>query len=589
MKVYWLMVLSMIGAPYAFSVENQTKPMYDPPFIISAWGGPEAKLELYKEFADCGFNVYTFGEPALAKAVGIKAMVCDNQLFAVKRDSPDFEKNIKMVVEKYSKDPTVVGLFLADEPSVAGFADLGAVSQAIQKANPRLIPYINLLPSYASPAQLGADSYEEYIRRFVEVVKPPVVSWDHYALLDNLTTRPQYFPDLEVVSKVCREAKLPFVQIVCCVPHGMYRPQDEGDIRWQAYTTLAYGAKGIIWFTYGTINDPGWAYHDAILDAKGRRTERYGYVQRVNRKIAALAPLMTKLDGVRVVHTDPVPNGGVGLDETFPVATAKGGAMTLGLLQDGDKHEYLFVVNRHFGYFKSWIHTWQISGPYKAEGKDFQQLLDTEFPPEKQEAGKVVWKGLTGPIVLPSGDTVDEGMIDLAQVLGGENPNSVAYMRTRVKSPVKQEVLLYTGSDDGLKVWLNGKVVHATGGGRGMQIDTDKIKVTLDAGWNALLMKVTQGSGPWSACARFVMPDTAWNQQPGNIVPIPDLEIEGQKMPPEEVGARNFTLVLRKKATRVTEISQETGQPVKAAFDPASQTLKVRLLAGEGKLFRLDR
>jgi hypothetical protein len=85
------------------------------------------------------------------------------------------------------------------------------------------------------------------------------------------------------------------------------------------------------------------------------------------------------------------------------------------------------------------------------------------------------------------------------------------------------------------------------------------------------------------------MSDTAWNQQPGNIVPIPDLEIEGQKVPPEEVGARNFTIVLRKKATRVMEISQETGQPVKAAFDPASQTVNVRLLAGEGKLFRLDK
>jgi hypothetical protein len=585
------MVLLTIGVQCVSGAENQTKPNYDPPFIISAWCGPEGNLERYKEYADCGFNLVLGGDADLSRQAGLKAIVGDGQVSALKPDNPGFATNVSAVVAKYAKDPTVVGLFLSDEPGVAGYADLGALSQAIQKANPRYIPYINLLPGYASSAQLGTDSYDEYIRRFVEIVKPPLVSWDHYALLDNLTTRPQYFSDLEVVSRVCREAKLPFLQIICCVPHGMYRPQDEGDIRWQAYTTLAYGAKGIIWFTYTTPNDPSWGYHDAIIDAKGQRSERYGYVQRVNRKITALAPLMTKLDGVRVVHTDPVPNGGARLDETFPVATAKGGAMTLGLLQDGDKQEYLFVVNRHFGYFKSWIHTWQISGPYKAEGKDFQQLLDTEFSPEKQDAGKAMakWKGLTGPIVLPSGDTVDEGMIDLVQVLGGENPNSVAYMRTRVKSPVKQEALLYTGSDDGLKVWLNGKVVHATGGGRGMQIDTDKIKVTLEAGWNTLLMKVTQGAGPWSACARFVMSDTAWNQQPGNIVPIPDLEIEGQKVPPEEVGARNFTIVLRKKATRVMEISQETGQPVKAAFDPASQTVNVRLLAGEGKLFRLDK
>ncbi|MCY2923868.1 MAG: hypothetical protein NT031_00235 [Planctomycetota bacterium] len=565
-----------------------TMPQYDPPFIISAWCGPEAKVEKYKEYADCGFNMVLGGDAALAKAVGIKAIVGDDKLNAVKKDDPGFEKNVADVVAKYSKDPTVVGLFLSDEPNVSGFADLGAMSQAIQKANGRYIPYINLLPGYASPAQLGAGSYEEYIRRFVEIVKPPLVSWDHYALLDNLTTRPQYFPDLETVSKVCREAKLPFLQIVCCVPHGMYRPQDEGDIRWQAYTSLAYGAKGVVWFTYTTVNDPGWCYHDAIIDAKGQRSERYDYVSRVNHKIAALGPLLVKLDPVRVVHTAPVPNGGAALDAAFPVASAKGGAMTLGLLQDADKQNYLFVVNRHFGYFKSWINTWQIAGPYQVKGKSFQQLFDVPFAPENPKAN-VPWKMLAKPIVYPSGETADEGMIDLAQVLGGEHPNSVAYMRTRVKSLKRQDVFLYTGSNDGLKVWLNGKMVHAVNGARGMQIDTDKIKVTLEAGWNTLLMKVTQANGPWSACARFVQPDTAWNAQPGNIIPIAGLEIEGQKLPAGEVGAREFTLILRDKAKQVMEISQETGKAVPAAFDPATQTLKVNVLAGEGKLFRLDR
>ncbi len=565
------------------------KPTYDPPFIISAWCGPEGNLERYKEYADAGFNLVLGGDAALAKQAGIKAIVGDGQLFALKPSDPGFETNVAAVVQKYSKDPTMVGFFLADEPGVPRFADLGAVSQAIRKANPRYIPYINLLPSYASLDALGAGSYQEHIDRFIETVKPPLVSWDHYALLDNLTTRPEYFADLGTVSKACREAGIPFVQIICCVPHGMYRPQDEADIRWQAYTTLAYGAKGILWFTYTTPPNDGWGYFDAMLNAKGERTARYGYVQRVNRKMKALAPLLVTLDGVRVVHTDPPPPAGAGMDDQFPVGSVKGGQATIGLLQDAGKKEYLFVVNRHFGYFKAWIHTWKISGPFTAEGKDFQQLFDTEFPPEKPNAGEVAWKTLAMPILLPDGNAVDEGMIDLAQVLGGEHPNSAAYMRTRVKSPVKQEALLYTGSSDGVKVWLNDKLVHGVNGGRGMQIDQDKIKVTLEAGWNTLLMKVTRGNGGWSACARFVKPDTVWNQQPGNVVNIPDLEIEDEKVPAEEVGARNFTLVLREKARQVVEISQETGQPVKAAFDPASQTVKVRLLAGEGKLFRLDK
>ena len=36
-------------------------PKYDPPFILSAWCGPEAKVEKCKEYADCGFNMVLGG------------------------------------------------------------------------------------------------------------------------------------------------------------------------------------------------------------------------------------------------------------------------------------------------------------------------------------------------------------------------------------------------------------------------------------------------------------------------------------------------------------------------------------------------
>jgi hypothetical protein len=147
MRRLCLMVVSMIGAQCLTGAENQMKPNYDPPFIISAWCGPEGKLELYREYAECGFNVVLGGDAALSSQAGLKAVVGDGQVSALKPDNPGFATNVSAVVAKYSKDPTVVGLFLSDEPGVSGFSDLAAVSQAIQKANPRYIPYINLLPS----------------------------------------------------------------------------------------------------------------------------------------------------------------------------------------------------------------------------------------------------------------------------------------------------------------------------------------------------------------------------------------------------------------------------------------------------------
>ncbi len=329
---------------------------YDPPFIISAWSGPTASLERYKEYADCGFNLVLItdlkrpaGDAALAKAVGIKAIVADKQLFKFKPEHADFAKNIHAVVAKYANDPTVAGLYLADEPGADKFAELKSISDEFEKANPKMIPFINLLPTYAPPVAMGTRSYEEYVRRYIQAINPPFVCWDHYALLEKNATRPDYFENLEVVSRVCRERNLPFVQVICSVPHGMYRPQDEADIRWQVYTTLAYGAKGIIYFTYTTPRDDGWGYKDAILNGKGEKTERYGYVQRMNRKLNALAPWMVKLQGVAVAHSAPIPRGGSGFDSTMPVASATGGTMSVGWLQDADQKDYLFVVNRHFG------------------------------------------------------------------------------------------------------------------------------------------------------------------------------------------------------------------------------------------------
>ena len=95
--------------------------------------------------------------------------------------------------------------------------------------------------------------------------------------------------------------------------------------------------------------------------------------------------------------------------------------------------------------------------------------------------------------------------LNLAQAVGGEN--RAAYLRARVSSPKAQAALLEIGSDDGVKVWLNGKVVHANNASRGVNPGEDKVAVNLVAEWNDLMLKVTQGAGDWGACVRLRTPD----------------------------------------------------------------------------------
>jgi hypothetical protein len=63
--------------------------------------------------------------------------------------------------------------------------------------------------------------------------------------------------------------------------------------------------------------------------------------------------------------------------------------------------------------------------------------------------------------------------------------------------------VLELGSDDGVKVWLNDKQVYALNVARPLQPGSDKINVTLQPGWNPLLIKISQNNQGWEFCVRI--------------------------------------------------------------------------------------
>jgi hypothetical protein len=144
------------------------------------------------------------------------------------------------------------------------------------------------------------------------------------------------------------------------------------------------------------------------------------------------------------------------------------------------------------------ILAWLLSGPYAREGKDGPALFDIPFAPETPNA-KAEWR----PAIVPPGS--GPGLVEMDKILGGNN--RVCYLKTHIASAKEQDALLEIGSDDGLKVWLNGQVVHANNAVRPCTPDQDKAKVKLRQGQNVLLLKITQGGGEWSVCCRLRAPD----------------------------------------------------------------------------------
>ncbi|HPO12788.1 MAG TPA: HEAT repeat domain-containing protein [Candidatus Hydrogenedentes bacterium] len=156
-------------------------------------------------------------------------------------------------------------------------------------------------------------------------------------------------------------------------------------------------------------------------------------------------------------------------------------------------------IMKTLGGFEDYVTAWEVSGPYSEEGVTATKLFDTAYPPEK---GEGVWQ------IMPMGTDIEHTPAFVAN-LGAFAPGRecVAYLRSMITSPKAQAASLELGSNDGVKVWLNGELVHSLNKGRILTPAEDKIAVQLKEGANTLLVAVYQQGGDWGACARFRQPD----------------------------------------------------------------------------------
>ncbi len=79
-----------------------------------------------------------------------------------------------------------------------------------------------------------------------------------------------------------------------------------------------------------------------------------------------------------------------------------------------------------------------------------------------------------------------------------------AYALAEIKTDNPRTVMLGLGSDDGVKVWLNGKLVHENWIPRGINKDEDVVPLQLVKGSNQLLLKVQDMEGAWGFMVRLL-------------------------------------------------------------------------------------
>lgn len=302
--------------------ENAEKPTYSGinKLRIGMWSGvpteidgreltDEELLGYYRDLAASGITVassailynskeYNLRVLAAAEEVGIKQLIQDNSvtnvLFDVNGDQGDKEqKKSKLLAlsADYLEFDSFEGYFVTDEPSRNYFDALGEGCEILKEALPDVAFYVNLLPDYASTAQLGNVTYRDYIDEYLDVVKTPYISYDYYVLAKdargNKKMKPTYLHNLATVKAFAESYGVDMWTFGCTTEHmanSVRGVSGKADAAFQMYTSLAYGSRSMQWFCYWTPPVIAGDYNDAMIKRDGEKGAAYEFVSAVNRE-----------------------------------------------------------------------------------------------------------------------------------------------------------------------------------------------------------------------------------------------------------------------------------------------------------------
>lgn len=145
---------------------------------------------------------------------------------------------------------------------------------------------------------------------------------------------------------------------------------------------------------------------------------------------------------------------------------------------------------------EGYLTDWEVAGPYLQRDKKALELFDIPFGPEVPSTD-VLWRPMP---IEPRGQ--HPAYLNLDKVLYGGD-QMAAYLRTKIVCDKEKTAQLEIYTDDGVKAWLNGKLIHANNINRGIQEEPDTVAVTLKKGTNHLMLKVTDDVWSWGAIVRL--------------------------------------------------------------------------------------
>jgi len=285
-------------------------PLKDKRIRIGGWWSVDPKLvseEYVKKIAGTGADFIMTGQMNNTDTIKALLSYCDKYgIECVVYDTRIYDNDqvdIGALTKEYSGYKSYVGNMVKDEPGVEEYAHVRSVYDKFRKETPGKDAYINLLPMYASAAQLkyGAGvqaidyydtpntTYGEHLDEYCKQFDTPYICVDVYpcrtAEDGTRTMYPGYLENLSQMAYFCRKYDREFwVMVQTLVWYKGAVPPTETDLRWQFFTILSFGAKAV--FHYCLATPPG--HTPGLVDAEGKEGPLYYPAQRIHAYLKAI-------------------------------------------------------------------------------------------------------------------------------------------------------------------------------------------------------------------------------------------------------------------------------------------------------------
>lgn len=313
----------------------------------------------YEDLIECGFNLGTEsgGIEYYKKLFDIIGDLNFKYLISVK-DLGTEKKNL--ILQAFKDNSHTGGWYFKDEPNYNVLEELSKKYLSLYKEDDSHLIYMNLLGGLMKNATGPFTDYFDYICYIQNIFHPQMWSYDYYPFSINTSTNKlviayqQFYYDLECYLKISLQTSRPFwtyIQTMAFKAGNLYRPAtNETLLRFSIFSSLAYGAQGIAYWTYGQRDsNENETYLSALVNKDGKKTKAWYAAKKVNGEIKRFNDVFYQCNVKEVRHTgDRLYKGTKKLTGEYgPFKMVRSGdaGVMVSLIENKGK-EYVVIVSR---------------------------------------------------------------------------------------------------------------------------------------------------------------------------------------------------------------------------------------------------